>query len=63
MAGVNAWVSGLCLMCKFPLIDLNEETHLCTICREKVKKIQYDLMNRKRPKEQTGHRKVVVLPR
>ena len=55
----NAWEAGLCLMCKCPLIDLTDPTHLCTECREKVKKMQYDLMHKKKPQPQKGHRKVI----
>lgn len=55
---VNAWESGLCLKCKMPLITI-DDTHLCTVCREVIKKMQHDIMQRKKPKEQTGHRKVV----
>jgi len=57
---VNAWTHGLCLMCKSPLIVI-DDTHLCSVCKEKVKKMQYDLMHRKKPKPQEGHRKVVVI--
>jgi len=55
---VNAWESGLCLKCKRPLIVI-DATHLCTECKEIIKKMQYDLMQRKKPKEQEGHRKVL----
>lgn len=55
---VNAWESGLCLKCKMPLITI-DATHLCTECREIIKKMQHEIMQRKKPKEQAGHRKVI----
>jgi len=54
---VNAFESGLCLKCKMPLIVI-DDTHLCSECKEIIKKMQYEIMKRKTPKEQTGHRKV-----
>jgi len=55
---VNAWESGLCLKCKMPLIVI-DNTHLCTECKEEIKKMQHELMQRKTSKEQAGHRKIL----
>ena len=57
---VNAWANTLCLMCKSPLIVV-DETRLCTTCKEKIKKMQYDLRHRKKPKPQNDPRKVWVV--
>ena len=56
---VNPWTNGLCLKCKSPLIVI-DDTHMCTTCQEEIRKMIYNLRNRKTPKPQEAHRRVLV---